>query len=65
MWCSSNKVVDPNANIWKIGHPNENACVQMRLSEKSANDTIIASAACSEEKLFVCEVINLSKCIAA
>jgi hypothetical protein len=56
IWCSSNKVVDPKGIIWKSGHPIENGCVHVRLSEKSANDTIIASAACSEEKLFVCEV---------
>jgi hypothetical protein len=57
VWCSSNKVVDPNEIIWKSGHPIENACVHLRLSEKHANNTIFASAACTEEKLFVCEVM--------
>lgn len=57
VWCSSGKVVDPIENNWKSGHPIENSCVHLRISENSANDTIIASAACSEQKIFVCEVL--------
>jgi hypothetical protein len=62
VWCSSNRSFEFNEVKWKQGHPSgDNLCVSVQISEKAANETTLASEACSSEKRFICEVIFFQK----
>jgi Lectin C-type domain len=51
-WCSSFKQFQPKEVTWASGEPNKGSCVYM----KSSNSSSLATANCSTEMRFLCDV---------
>jgi len=53
-WCSSGAMVLNDVVRWKSGHPTT-GCVYLDNSLKVDNATVLGTAACTQEKFFICE----------
>jgi hypothetical protein len=53
-WCSMDKDLIPAEINWKKGHP-KGGCTSIEM-QYTTNATVMATADCSEEKQFLCEV---------
>jgi len=64
VWCSTKAFLNMKEVNWKSGQPNtaDGHCTFVQFSDKSANQTFVATGDCSQKRKFICQVnMPLSK----